>query len=498
VSQQTKPNVILVMTDQQGAWTLPSYGNTIAKTPTFDRLAAESIQWDWCFVQQPVCVPSRISIHTGRYPAAHRSRGNNAFVGTDESTLPHILREQGYTIALTGKNHCIRPDDLATWDYVYEVDHLGPRDPTDEARLRHVEDARAEVYYKRAVSYATLPFPKEEFGTYLIRDAADAFLRRQHDKPFFLWLSFPDPHPPYTIPEELGDRYDAESIPLPPKEPKDFADKPPRYRFMSRMMETHRASDREMRELIATYYTMISMVDDALASLMQTLEETGLDQETLVIFISDHGDFVGHHNMVEKGPSLFDSLVHVPLYFRFPGRLAPRRVSDTLIESIDVMPTILDLLGIDIPRGVQGISALPCMTGERAMHRAAVFSQSGTRGVPIAADEVDRAVAFRQEEYRKDPGCRRFPWITPERAGGRMFMVRTLDWKYVHHVGASGELYDLTSDPGELVNRFDDPACSPVLAEMRSQLIDLMAQTEDPRLPAGFDPGLHRLGRVRP
>jgi arylsulfatase A-like enzyme len=160
----------------------------VLQTPNLDKIADMGARVEKAFVSCPLCVPSRCSIMTGRYPSVTRSHSNATLLGTDEEDLAKILRVNGYRLALAGKNHCFRPDSLATWDFVYEEDHIGPRNHPDEERLSAFTQDLSEVYHRHAVSSAALPYPKEDFGTYRITEQALRFLWHASDAadPFFL------------------------------------------------------------------------------------------------------------------------------------------------------------------------------------------------------------------------------------------------------------------------------------------------------------------------
>jgi arylsulfatase A-like enzyme len=496
------PNVVLVMTDQQQAKALGCYGHPVVRTPNLDALARDGAQLDWAFVPMPLCVPSRCSLLTGRYPTVTRSRGNGAFLGTDERDLAKVLREQGYNIALCGKNHCYHPDVLATWDYVYEEDHVGPRNHPDEERLAELSQARIAAYHPHAIGSAALPWPKEEFGTYRITQAALEYLEQRSaepSQPFFLWLSYPDPHPPYVVPEELDGMYDPASIPLPPPEPNDFADKPVSQWVMSHLQQIHSKGEHALRQQIARYYTNITFIDEQVGRVMHALEQSGLRENTLVIFTADHGDFAGEHSCVEKGPSFYDCLVRAPLILHWPGHISPQRIGHTMCETIDAMPTILEYLNLQVFPAIQGRSLKPLLEGQAAKHKEAVFAfHGGHHRRPLTREEAAAAVERRLADYDANPKSRVFRWITPERMCAAGAMVRTKDWKLVHYVSGEGELYDLSNDPDELHNLYAKPEYGGVVSRLRAHLLDKMILGFDPRMPQGFDPTLHATGRVRP
>ena len=490
----TRPNVIFIMTDQQRADSLGCYGNGLVKTPNLDRMAKGGAQVDHAFVSSPLCVPSRCSMMTGRYPAVTRSHTNMMLMGQDEEHLPKVLQEQGYKLALIGKNHCFHPSTLRGWDFTYIETHAGPQDPADAARGAELAAARKEVFFNHAVSSAALPFPKEDFGTHRITEQALAFLGRasEADDPFFLWLSYPDPHPPYVIPAEMEGTYDPAEISLPPREPGDFADKPVWQWLTSQMMGLGEKSEDELRLLIARYYAMVTFVDEGVGRVLDSLESAGLAENTLVVFVSDHGDFLGEHSSVEKGPALYDALLHVPLLFYWPGKILPQRIGGTMVESIDLYPTILDYLNLSLPRGVQGSSLKPLLDGKSQQHKDEVFASLGLAGSArtITRDEAADVVVRRKREYDEDPTCRDFRWICPERRSNPGVMIRTREWKLVYYSSGEGELYNLRDDPDEYTNLYGRAEHARTAEALRAKLLGFMLESVDHRLPLGFDPEL--------
>jgi arylsulfatase A-like enzyme len=224
--------------------------------------------------------------------------------------------------------------------------------------------------------------------------------------------------------------------------------------------------------LLATYYGMVRFVDDGLGQIMNALQELGLRDNTIVVFCSDHGDFMGEHGMQCKGGVFYDCLTRVPLIVSWPRQVPAGLVDDSMVSLVDVVPTLLALQGLQAPRSMHG-RRLPTVTG--APPREAVFSEYGAGGPP-----------FRLADLEKMPGphgrktlIQTLRWREAE---GRRKMVRTRAWKYVHDaMGDLDELYNLERDPWELENVAGDPANRDVVSEMRLRLVDWSTTTEDAR-----------------
>jgi arylsulfatase A-like enzyme len=220
------------------------------------------------------------------------------------------------------------------------------------------------------------------------------------------------------------------------------------------------------------YYGMIQQIDDHVGRLLDVLDTTGLAENTIVLFTSDHGDYAGEHRLLGKSNAFYDCLTRVPMILSWPGRLAGGEIRDELVSLVDVMPTILGLLGIEVPSAVQG-QAMPGALPDAPTARQAIFAEYGAGGPAVTLADVNRL----PPEARAGNG---WPLLRQREAQGHGKMVRTARWKYVHDVtGEVDELYDLDADPWELVNLASRPEHAGTIAEMRQHLLDWLLTTED-------------------
>jgi arylsulfatase A-like enzyme len=294
--------------------------------------------------------------------------------------------------------------------------------------------------------------------------------------------------------------YHPDDVVLPEREPNDFSEKPVSQWVMSHLMALDEKDEHDLRTLIARYYAAISFIDSCIGQVLDIVHNTSLAENTLIVFISDHGDFLGEHSSVEKGPALYDSLIHVPLLFSWPGHIQPQLVRETLVESIDLFPTILDYLGLNTPRGCQGRSLKPLLDGKSNQHKDTVygFISLGAQQHSFSREDAANIVVRRLAEYDQNPHCRVFRWITPERNASLGVMIRTQDWKLIHYVSGDGELYNLQDDPAEFHNLYGKSEYLETEQALRNQLLDFLIGSFDKRPPLGFDPTLHAKGTVRP
>ncbi len=467
-----RPNVVVIMTDQQRWDTLGATGNAAIRTPHLDALAAGGALFDLAFVPIPLCTPSRACLFTGQYPTRHGVRGNVLNLSDDSPNLLRALRDAGYATYLAGKDHLFTPeqrdrlfDDVARYDHFGRVEGEGPVDPRERAVRPGRRAAMFEKYGERD------PHDPADQPTARITDAAIGMVgeARAAGRPFFLWLSYPDPHPPYIVPEPYASMYRDVPLPEPVGGGDELAGKPPRQRITPRLMEMEGYDAGDLRRLREIYCGAITFIDDQIGRFVASLDAAGLREDTLIVFMSDHGDYLGDHGMVRKSPTLYDCLVRIPLIVSCPGRIPSVRIGETMVESVDIAPTLLELAGVAVPAAMEGRSLVPLLTGEAITHRDTVFAVYGTEGEPYTEAELMQPDPGGDEGDGHPKGAR---WFSPLVSRGQLAMLRTARWKLVYYQGGEGELYDMEADPNELRNRYDDPACADVRTEMTRALLD--------------------------
>jgi len=471
-----RPNIIVIYTDQQRFDTLGVNGNNLIRTPNLDRLAAEGVSFSRAYTTCPICVPSRVSFMTGRYAHTNRSWSNNRQMFESETDLVSALKAGGYTTALIGKNHCFPRERMRrTFNVARTANSTRIVDPRADAQ-RRVNEIRRPLMQ---VPMAENPISREEDITAYLFRAAREYIAEPKDTPFFLWLSIPDPHPPYTVCEPYASMYDDVDVPLPAWREGEMDNKPFKQRCIvewGRYLKEY-PTDADRRRLKAIYWGMVSYIDDELGRFMQTLKEHELDGNTIVVYTTDHGDYMGDHLMVRKGPHVYEALTHIPQIVRWPGTIRPR-ATDAFTENIDVMPTLLDLAGVELPDGVQGKSFRALLAGEAAVHRSMVFAEHGDPGEPLAQESLSHDEAERLRNMRTHHLC-------PEIRSGCVKGVRTDRWKYCMTPGDVDELYDLENDPNELWNLAADSEYTGIVREHKDHILDWMIRTQDTKPDGG-------------
>lgn len=479
----SRPNILLIMADQMKATASHLYGNSFCHTPSMERLAGQGVLFENAFTPHPLCVPARISLWTGQYPHAHGGRRNETLMPAGAVHAFQIWKEAGYHAGLIGKNHCFgRPEDLALFDTWCEIGHYGlPAGAPARGMpwFRPVEAIEAAHAVRRNMprqtphfGYATSDFPLQDYSTGLVAGQTVRFLEQHRRDPFALWVSFPDPHTPYEAPQRYAGMFPPDKLELPPWREDEFDDAPERNRVLHQMLGIQRDPPEDIYSALSVYYGMVRFLDDGLGQILAALDALGLRQNTIVIFCADHGDFAGEHQMMRKGGLFYDCLTRVPLIISWPGQIPAGQVDRSMANLVDVVPTLLQLQGLEIPRAMQG-RPLPTVTNTAP--RDAAFAEYGAGGPPFTLAHL----AALPEPTGLAASKASLQWREAE---GRRKMVRTRKWKYVHDpMGDKDELYHLPDDPWELTNLVDNPAHRDLIGELRSRLLAWSIATEDAR-----------------
>ena len=471
-------NFVIFMPDEMRWECAGSYGHPLVKTPNLDRLAAEGTRFDACYAQHPVCSPSRCSMLTGWYAhvAGHRTLWH--LLRPHEPNLFRYLAGAGYDVRWYGKNDLLAAESFA--GSVTEAlppgrRNVGPRLATDpEDRLYD--------------SFLAHPFPGSAWET---GDAASVkrgidFLRSRPAEPFVLYLPLTLPHPEYSAPQPWHDMYDPEEVP--PPRPAELEGKPIFHRLIRRTRRLGRMGERDFRRIAAVYLGMVGYVDFLLGELLKALDQAGLAGETCVVFTSDHGDWAGEYGLVEKWPSALDDCVmRVPLVMRAPGGSAGHVVNSP-VELFDLMPTMLELAGVEARHTHFARSLAPQLRGRPGDADRAAFAEGGyDPHEPHCFEGRDAGTqGGRTPEniyYQKG----RLQQTHPESVC-RAVMIRTASHKLICRTADVCELYDVNADPLELSNLHGKPEAAAVQAELEKRLLqwhlrtaDVTPWSEDPR-----------------
>ena len=492
-----RPNVLLVTLDQWRGDCLSSAGHPSVSTPNLDRLAAEGVRFTSHFAQAAPCGPSRASLLTGTYQHVHRSVLNGTPLDARFTNVALAMRDAGYDPVLFGHTdttvdpRTVPADDPRLGDYEGPLpgfrvgldlpEHREPwyrwleargHDVSDRDRFLRPRDDMA-VPEGRGASWPPPPFAADETETaFLVGEVIDELARLDDvGDPWFVHASIYRPHPPFTVPAPFHDLVDPATVPDPlVDEGYDGADPHP-FVAAARGFGAYRppADDLDLRQVRATYYGMMAEVDDQVGRLLAALDDLGATDETVVVVTSDHGEMLGDHDLMSK-LGFHDQSFHIPLIVRAPAATvtagstasaAEGRVVEGFTENIDVMPTVLDLAGVEVPRQCQGRSLRPFLDGSVA-----------DGGAP---DDWRTAVHW-EFDFRAWVGAEGLVDVPAHRCN--LAVHRDHRGKYVHFAGLSPIYFDLDDDPGEQRPLADHPA----MGRYASALLDWRMATDEQEL----------------
>lgn len=505
-----RPNILYFMCDQLRADWLGCTGHKVVKTPNIDALAAHGTVFDQFYVASPVCMPNRASFMTGRYPSLHGLRYNGCALPTNASTFVDVLAAEGYKTASIGKSHLqpfrdATPSHLSAIETGPVAEAWAPRQDNDD--VEQPKNFKAEAYdvplpyygyqhadvvtghgdtagghyrqwlasqvddvdalldrdnqlphtYNCPQAFRT-PVPPELYTTSYVSQRARNYLqaRAGESDPFFAFVSFPDPHHPFNPPGKYWDAYDPDNFTV-PTHYQDHKNPPPPLEWARRQKQekgypTARnalfmAEDRHIREAMALTAGMISLIDDAVGEVIAALKASGRYDDTVIIFNSDHGDYLGDCSMMLKGPWSRESTNRVPFIWSDPddrnAASAPVR-TEALCSTIDIGASLIDRIGSKPYYGMQGRSFLPVLAGEIKpdAHREELLVEYNSNGPGMGFEAPPRVRTF-----------------------------LTADWQMIIYGGVEwGELYDRNRDPDALHNLWDEPDYADVRGWLSEQL----------------------------
>lgn len=453
----TPANILFVISDQQRPDTMGFRGQTPCRTPNMDRLAAEGTSFDRAMTPCPLCLPARAATFTGLYPHENDMLDNQTSE-LRECQLLEVFREGGYEVSYAGKWHLGHNN----------IERFTDRNAGDSTELYSqwclsqgledgwtFNDPRVRTHRKPSMSTPLaleLDLPAEKTNDAYIADIAIEHLRtRDQSRPFFQVCSFNGPHPPFVIPEPYFSMYDPAAVMRPPNfgpqanEPE--ANKTSYYR---QLFLDHGDDFDNWRMSYAVYWGFTSLIDNQLGRLLQELEAQGVLDQTIVLFMSDHGENLGAHGLWHKMVA-YEESIRVPLIMRLPGIIGGKQRSAAPVTQLDIAPTLASLCGLPLRAEWRGTDLSAVLSGQEAPREdRPLFALHKPLG------DWMHVVPWRMVEYR--------------------------NMKYVWNRGDRDELFNLSKDPFETTNRIDDASQSESLHQLRRQLQDFMRETEDPYL----------------
>lgn len=476
-----KWNLLFIFPDQQRYDTLAAYGNTKIKMPNLNRLAEQSVVFKRAYVTQPVCTPSRATIMTGLYPHHHGCENNNKKLEADIHTLPELLGDKEYRSAYIGKWHlgyettCQHGfDEWISTEDNYRV-HQDDPSKGDKSSYHHFLKKNGfmpDLADKESPSFSRVfatRLPERFSKPAFIAEETSRFIRENKDQPFIAYVSYLEPHPPYN--SAFDGMYDPNEVDLPPLFHDELPDNVPLKHHGLRTFQREIGRQMPMkdeatwRRLIARYWGACSLVDKSVGKILETLEQNGLMENTVIVFTSDHGDMMGDFRMAQKGV-MYESSVRVPLLVKIPG-LEPKAY-ELPFSHIDLVPTLLELLGAE---------QKPCLDG-RSLVQALTTGTEEERDVFIEwnGEEIKKEVMVLTEEKDRERMQRSL------QSSARTIVTPDL-WKLSLYDSGEHELYDLNKDPGERCNVFFTEEASVIREQLIEKLTEWQKITEDTLAP---------------
>ena len=517
--ETNRPNFLIFITDQFNPNCLGYAGHPVVNTPYLDQLAASGMVFSRAYSNQPLCMPARATLFTGLTPRGHGVRMNGIPLSPTIPTFTEALQDAGYHTHCCGKIHLHLsstskgattdeldpqdyPENRSLWlegvindlplpyyglesvDYVNGHGHYSYGHYTQWLKREHPESSHlffeqtpletpslaANLFNRSSYKWA---LPAALHPATWIADQTIAFLQKAktEERPFALMCSFQEPHPPFAPPAPYCYRHDPADVPPPLGRDGEYEALPPHFKLMRetavRSSGNHsqpmKATDPYYAECAAHYYGLIEMIDDQIGRVMTMLNQTGLMENTVVIFLADHGEALGDHGMWGKGPYHFDSVIRVPFLVSWPGHIQPDSTCDEIVSLLDFAPTILDMAAVAIPEG-----------------RIPPEPEAPAAPSPWPGQSL-RPMLLGEDETTANAGSERCALIEMDE-DYLSFKMRTLVTKQYRLTVYSGldygELFDLENDPYELQNLWDEPAKYLLRNELKDKLLHKIMTTD--------------------
>jgi arylsulfatase A-like enzyme len=486
--QAKQPNILFIVSDQHRAGLTKRSGYPLDTSPALDRLAEAGVSFDRAYCTAPLCVPSRTSMLTGRWPDATRVRSNSMLRdGANETHLYEVARQCGYRTGLAGKNHTfLKPADADFWrEYGLQQGWM----PASAPQMYH-DFERWIVALKANVALDPTPFPLEAQFPYRIVSDAIEFMSESGDRPFLLQVGFSEPHDPEQVPAPYWNMFPPESVPDRCAGPEALKQLGYRAQWEYGHQESGFPTEENWRRYKSNYLGMLRLLDDQLARLLTFMEQKDLLRETIIVFVADHGDYLMDYGLARKGVGLPECLTRIPMIWSGPGVVASGAGQTAFVSMADLFPTFCEIMGAEIPHGVQGRSLWPVLQGDdypREEFRS-IYATAGLGG--LYYDASDKIPFFLPDGPRANAEVRAndphpgFDELNKVSQSGLQKMVRMGDWKLIYDMMGYGQLYHLPSDPAEMKNLFGDPSVAKEQAELSLELLMWTIRNED-NLPTG-------------
>jgi len=468
-NEKSLPNIIFFVPDELRGDCISLEGkrNPIIKTPNIDQFAKDGVAFTNCFTVNPVCGPSRCCTFTGQYVHSNNHRSPYQLLQPHEDNLFKFLKDKGYEVIWIGRNDLFRKD---------AIEGSISRKIRIKTRMIKTNPYPLEHSMRKSFYFGERTEEEAKDIDYHITQEAINYLNSNPKKPFCLVIALNFPHPPYCVEEPFFSMYDRENVPapIPPK----LDDKPEFMRQIHIRYGLKNLTKEDFKEIIATYYGMVSRVDHQFGLIINKLKEIGAYENSAIVFFADHGDFTGDYGLTEKWPNAFqDCLMNIPLLLKIPGIERKNVIYDQLVQSIDIFPTIMHIAQINTQYTHFGKNLIPLLQGHLKKVRNAVFAEGGYNPrepqcfepVITSPELLGIGIYYDKTNIPKEDSS----------TVARSAMIRTKLWKLIIRDQGKEELYDLMYDPNEANNLIDIYAYDKVKADLKEQLLRWYLKTSD-------------------
>lgn len=454
-----KPNIVFIITDQQRFDTINALGYPHMETPHLDRLVKEGVSFEQCYVTAPSCAPSRASLFTGYYP---HTTGIYKNADIWRHSWVQLLSDAGYHCVNVGKMHTYPFETPLGFNERFVVEnkdrYLEGRYFLDRWDLflqaQGLVKQQRELYRQRSDYTERLgafdwELPEHSQSDMFVGDLARWWIENKPiEAPLFMQIGFPGPHPPFDPPKKYAEKYLNKELPLPNVSEQELNAQPHALKELishncdvdhDSVSWTKNPSTEQLHRLRAYYYANVTMIDEKIGGIIRALEDKGILDNTVIVFMSDHGESLGDHGHIQKW-NMYDVVTRVPLIVWAPNRFVGGRKIDQLCQHFDIAPVILELAGLDVPKSWQTQSLMPTLLGKESPGREYVFSEHPYDGILTGTEQ--------------------------------MTMIRSKEWKLVHYVDhLDGELYHLADDPSEKYNMWYEEEYKEKKSELVNELL---------------------------
>ena len=435
---EDQPNLLIIHTDQQSCWTISRYGGTLVDTPNIDRIGKEGATFNNFFTNSAVCTPSRGCFITGRYPHAHGAYRNNIELNRDEVTLALALQRNGYETGYAGKWHL---DGEPKPGWMVPSRSMGFEDCRYMFNRGHWKKITEDSNGIAKESQYKVIGDEKTYTTDWLADKTIDFIKRSRKKPFFFMVSIPDPHTPFTVRSPYDTMFKTEDMPI----PSTFSQKNlPRWAKAIRRNGPYALKKPKREEVLrrnkAGYCGEVKCIDDNVGRILNCLDEQGILDNTIVVFTTDHGEYMGEHGMQAKN-HLYETAYRIPLLVRWSKKIAKETVIDNIASTVDFKPTMLRLMGFEPTGTEQGYDASALLQGKKTNWQD---------------------ISFIHHSSLKQAGI-----FTPQY---ELAYVKDND-----HI-----LFDRVNDPDQVNNLFNDPKYKEIIEELAEQIVKHHIEVESP------------------